>query len=41
MKEKIPQEGVSVSELIKNNGLTETDICQIAEIVNKLEKLDC
>jgi len=38
IEEKIPQKGVCISELIKNNGLTETDIRQIAEIVNKLEK---
>ena len=38
IEEKIPNNGVSVSELIKNNGLTEIDIRQIAEIVNKLEK---
>jgi len=38
IQEKIPDDSVSVADLIKNKKLNENDIYQIAEIVNKLEK---
>lgn len=38
VQEKIPEQGVYVASLIRNNELDETDICQISKIINYLER---
>ena len=37
VQEKITEDGINVADLIKNQKLTESDIYQIAEIVNRFE----